>query len=208
MLQQKRRHYLQNMLIRFIMHDYEVRVCVVDSARYGDPQSRKRIIVFVSQKTFALPELPPPTHGPGLIPFVTARDVIGDLEQILPRKEAGLIRVPKSDVFVNHHIESNQDEKKEQRLKADEPGHAILCGHAVGHYEFDRPCTNLECARLQVSRRVLVETPSQILVLFTWLTDFLSSFCRVFRTTTNFRDPRSKLRDKLGTLYPLDLLQL
>ena len=122
---------------------------VMDSAFYGDPQHRIRVVIFVSKAPNPLPEFPAPTHGPGLEPFVTARDVIEDLEQVEPRDGPGILVLP-NGMKVDHHIKSGQEVLPDgDTLKADAPSHTLTCSHGVRHYSLPRACTNLECARLQ-----------------------------------------------------------
>jgi len=172
MLDPKNVHYVQKIMFVFLMEGYQVRVGVVDSSRYGDPQKRERVIILVSRYGWALPDLPSPTHGPGTTKqFRTPCDAIGDLEQVEPRASPGYLLLEKpwrglfakeadsSDndtVEVDHHVRSHDGNHPSQReysdadtLKADEPANTILCGHAIKHYSKDRALTNLETARLQ-----------------------------------------------------------
>ena len=55
--------------------DYHIASGVVDAKWYGVPQTRRRFILLAA-RTFR-PTLPPITHGPGLIPYVTVKDAIG-----------------------------------------------------------------------------------------------------------------------------------
>lgn len=58
---------------------YSVEYSLLNSASYGIPQRRKRLFV-VGTRTDARFEFPSPSHGPGLNPYVTAKDAIGDLD--------------------------------------------------------------------------------------------------------------------------------
>lgn len=137
------------MFCTFLLNRYQCRIRILDSADFGDPQSRKRVVIIVSKKPNALPELPKPTHGNGLKPIVTARDALYDLEQIDPREGPGIVALP-NGTMVDHHVKSGQTAYVEgETLKADAPAHTVLCGHAVGHYAKNRACTNWECARIQ-----------------------------------------------------------
>ncbi len=70
---------------------------VVDAKAYGVPQTRRRFIMIASQGIE--PVLPPPTHGPDLLPFVTVADSIrhyppiraGETHPTLPNHRAALI---------------------------------------------------------------------------------------------------------------------
>lgn len=60
---------------------YKIKYKLVNSRDYGVPQLRERVfIVGVRQDIDFEYEFPEPTHGPGLLPYVTLRDAIGDLE--------------------------------------------------------------------------------------------------------------------------------
>lgn len=106
--------------------------------------------MFVSKKGYRLPDLPQPTHGvgDGLKPIKTAGDAIGDLEDIEPRDNPGKVRLP-NGCLVDHHVRVDRSFTEEKFLSKDSPAHTMLCGHAVGHYNHERACTNLECARIQ-----------------------------------------------------------
>jgi DNA (cytosine-5)-methyltransferase 1 len=47
---------------------------VVDAKAYGVPQTRRRFIMIAMKGL--KPTLPPPTHGPGFLPYVTVEDAI------------------------------------------------------------------------------------------------------------------------------------
>jgi DNA (cytosine-5)-methyltransferase 1 len=53
---------------------YECVEGVPDAKAYGVPQTRRRFVMFASKEI--KPTLPPPTHGPGLIPYATVREAI------------------------------------------------------------------------------------------------------------------------------------
>lgn len=56
---------------------------IVDAKAYGVAQTRRRLVLMAARGY--KPELPPPTHGPGLRQYVTVRDAIGTY----PRLRAG-----------------------------------------------------------------------------------------------------------------------
>lgn len=70
---------------------YEVREQVLKSEDYGVPQERRRV-VFIGNRVGAPISHPAPTHGPGLEPFTTIKDAIGDLPPVGNGENRG--RVP------------------------------------------------------------------------------------------------------------------
>lgn len=64
---------------------YECCEGVIDAKAYGVPQTRRRLAMIASKGI--KPTLPPPTHGPGLLPYKTVEDAI----RHYPRIKAGEI---------------------------------------------------------------------------------------------------------------------
>lgn len=62
----------------FVELGYILRYKVMDAADFGVPQHRERVILvgFKDNNSFTFPS---PTHGDGLLPYVTLKDAIGDL---------------------------------------------------------------------------------------------------------------------------------
>ncbi len=52
----------------------------VDAKRYGVPQNRRRYFLIAMRHAKCF--LPPPSHGPHLLPFVTVREAIADYEPV------------------------------------------------------------------------------------------------------------------------------
>ena len=57
---------------------YRVETRILRAEEYGVPQERRRIFFLGNRLGFPI-SWPEPTHGPGLLPFVTVWDAIGDL---------------------------------------------------------------------------------------------------------------------------------
>ena len=67
---------------------YRVETRVLRAEEYGVPQERRRI--FFLGNRLGLPIVwPQPTHGPGLLPFVTVWDAIGDLPALANGEDPG-----------------------------------------------------------------------------------------------------------------------
>lgn len=66
---------------------YDLKFQVLDAVNYGVPQHRDRVILvgFKGKNNF---EYPAPTHGPGLKPYVTLKDALGDLPPIKSAESA------------------------------------------------------------------------------------------------------------------------
>ncbi len=69
---------------------YEVVAKILRAEEYGVPQERRRL-VFIGNRIGAPIEFPKPTHGPGLLPFVTIQDAISDLPQLINGEELGFV---------------------------------------------------------------------------------------------------------------------
>jgi len=67
---------------------YRVEMKVLKAEEYGVPQERRRVF-FVATRTDAPILFPEPTHGPGLLPFVTVWDAISDLPKLENGEKAG-----------------------------------------------------------------------------------------------------------------------
>ena len=69
---------------------YEVEAKVLRAEEYGVPQERRRL-VFIGNRLGLPIEYPKPTHGQGLLPFVTIDDAIGDLPRLSNGEELGVV---------------------------------------------------------------------------------------------------------------------
>lgn len=68
---------------------YDLKFKVLDAVDYGVPQHRNRVILvgFKGVNNFDYPEA---THGPGLKPYVTLKDAIGDLPVLKSTQESSV----------------------------------------------------------------------------------------------------------------------
>jgi len=67
---------------------YDVKEKVLRAEEYGVPQERRRV-VFIGNRIGAPISHPAPTHGEGLLPFVTIADAIGDLPPLANGEDPG-----------------------------------------------------------------------------------------------------------------------
>ncbi|WP_445491596.1 DNA cytosine methyltransferase [Niallia sp. 03133] len=66
----------------FASAGYKIKFTLVNSRDYGVPQLRERVIIVGVREDLDFEyHFPKPTHGEGLLPYVTLRDAIGDLEE-------------------------------------------------------------------------------------------------------------------------------
>ena len=82
-LYKKNRDILKRIIKNLLELNYQVRVSLLNSCHYGDPQTRKRVFIFVAKKTSKLPEIPSAMYGEGLgqTPCLVVQDVVSDLEK-------------------------------------------------------------------------------------------------------------------------------
>lgn len=153
MMDQKNIEYLMRVVRELLELEYQVRICLVDAASYGDPQHRERIILFASRYHHKLPDLPPPTHGDAttLKPYVTAKEVLDDLASISPTKGHTRAFDSSGKPLLQHWMDIRKcsTDKLDGTLKGDSPAPTILTKKAVRHYSLDRAISPRERARLQ-----------------------------------------------------------
>lgn len=78
---------------------YTLKYQVLDAVNFGVPQHRERVILvgFKGANNF---EYPQHTHGPGLKPYVTLEDAIGDLPSIKSAQQADNYTHPANNEFL------------------------------------------------------------------------------------------------------------
>lgn len=138
---------------------YCVEYRVLNAADFGAPQARRRVIFQGVRNDIPLaPAYPEPTHGPGLIPWVTVGEAIGDLADRPEDREW-------SHVFTTHndaHLERIRNtpvgaslyknySDAYYRQPPDRPARTVKehHGEVFIHYGRDRLMTPRELARLQ-----------------------------------------------------------
>jgi len=78
---------------------YAVEEKLLRAEDYGVPQERRRV-VFIGNRIGAPISHPQPTHGPGLLPYVTIKDAMSDLPDLVNGEAPGVVPYktpPKSD---------------------------------------------------------------------------------------------------------------
>lgn len=132
--------------------DYQVRVALLNSSDYGDPQKRERVIIWVAHTSMHLPAKPLPTHGKNLLSRRTVRDAIGCLERIDPYiGDNGTVEV-NNEIVYDHCARTSkptQEELEKNTLKPDMPACTIKGVNHPIHYNKQRFISVREAACLQ-----------------------------------------------------------
>lgn len=140
---------------------------------YGIPQTRHRIIIVGIRKDLGLEfRVPAPTHGPGLIPFKTARQALTEPPILDDAANNELTRHTSKVIDFLNHIPPGQNAWYEgipehlrlnvkgarmsqiyRRLHPDQPSYTVTGSGGGGthmyHWEEPRALTNRERARIQ-----------------------------------------------------------
>ena len=147
------KRYLQFVVANLLHMSYQVRVQVLVSSDYGDPQKRRRLILFAARSDCILPTMPKPTHGigGGLLPIKTCKDALHMLEKHTPSssKSSGSILIGNKIIF-NHIIPGKKTEEDDFTLIEGEPSRTILArARPHRHYNGKRYISVREAACLQ-----------------------------------------------------------
>ena len=139
---------------------YNADSVILNAADFGVPQSRRRVIFIGVRSDLPIAEeFPEPTHGPGLIPWITVREVIGDLANLPADKGWSHVIQRHSPEFLerirNTPVGSGAYPNYGDawfRLPPDEPARTVKENHGgvFLHYARDRVMTPRELARLQL----------------------------------------------------------
>jgi len=145
------KEYLQFVMSSLLSLGYNVSFTMAVASSYGDPQDRKRIILFAS-KGYKLPSMIAPTHGngEGLEPIITVQDVLQDLEDVDPNCP-GRIKLNGKTVqghFVEGTAQVLNSKDDDMRLYADHPARTVKKDVKILHYKLSRYLTILEKKRL------------------------------------------------------------
>lgn len=144
--------YLQSIVSGLLKLSYQVRVHILNSSSYGDPQNRRRLIIMTARGDCRLPDMPSPTHGigPGLLPIKTCKDAIQIFEKHDPSK-SGTALIG-TEIIFNHNSPWLKSAKKETdyELMEDTPSRTVLASARPHlHYNGCRFISVREAACLQ-----------------------------------------------------------
>jgi site-specific DNA-cytosine methylase len=141
-LHQQSNDVFTHILKELVRMDYQFRVRVLKACDFGDPQIRKRLFIIAAKPFVLLPSFPVPTHGPNLLPYVTAKNALEKLRSADPAKIPNIADCRTTTLDEGVHGVC--------KLEANELAPTVRAkGPAVLHYAEDR-CVNVrESAALQ-----------------------------------------------------------
>eukprot|EP00980_Cylindrotheca_fusiformis_P004896 scaffold1041_cov121-Cylindrotheca_fusiformis.AAC.1 len=143
---------LKSIVAELFLLGYQVRLALLNSSDYGDPQKRERVVLWIAQTRMHLPMKPQPTHGKHLMKRRTVVDAIGCLEKIEPyRGKRGSLSVDCVDIHDHCIRDSKPTEEELDRLalKPDKPARTIKGANHAVHYNRERFISVREAACLQ-----------------------------------------------------------
>jgi DNA (cytosine-5)-methyltransferase 1 len=123
---------------------YRVSVLELDASEYGVPQVRRRIFIVGSRDGLVV-EPPQRTHGPGLLPFVTVRDAIGDLPLLRAGATIDWLPYPKRTRLTRYQYQMRSTSESVQ-------GNLVTKNSALvlSRYSWIRPGQNWEAIPLEL----------------------------------------------------------
>lgn len=154
------KHYLQGVTSSLLRIGYQVRVAELNSSDYGDPQNRRRVILWAARADCILPSPPTPTHGScsnananatTLLPKRTTKDALRLLEEHSPvsPRTSGAISI-RGTVVYNHICSKAAPKDDDFVLRPDVPSRTVLArSRPYVHYKHGRFLTVREAACLQ-----------------------------------------------------------
>jgi len=146
--------YLKTVITSLIGIGMDVRISVLDSSRYGDPQKRHRVFVTACISDLKLHEFPIETHHKddvSLSRLVTTSQVLGDLSQVEPTEGNGFVEILHDGLplFIqNHRLDGTNNKADLEELRPHEPAHTVRRKANIKHYEHNRTLTVREMALL------------------------------------------------------------
>ena len=93
---------------------YSLQYKILNAVDYGVPQLRERVILvgFLGENAFQYPE---PTHGEGLLPYVTLQDALKDLPTLSCGEESTVYVAPPNNEFLSWVRQSSSDTLTEHK---------------------------------------------------------------------------------------------
>lgn len=93
---------------------YSFQYKILNAVDYGVPQLRERVILvgFLGENDFQYPE---PTHGEGLLPYVTLQDALKDLPALACGEENTVYAAPPDNEFLSWVRQSSSDTLTEHK---------------------------------------------------------------------------------------------
>lgn len=93
---------------------YSLQYKILNAVDYGVPQLRERVILvgFLGENPFQYPE---PTHGEGLLPYVTLQDALKDLPALSCGEENTVYAAPPDNEFLSWVRQSSSDTLTEHK---------------------------------------------------------------------------------------------
>ena len=89
-------HFYREFVKKVEQMGYHLATGILDASEYGVPQKRKRLVfVGIKDVNFNFSDIIA-THGPGLIPYVSVREAIGDLPSLSSKESASRYNKPAS----------------------------------------------------------------------------------------------------------------
>ncbi len=131
---------------------YKYSIAVLDAKNFGVPQTRRRLILIAAKQT--TPNIPFPTHGPGLLPYRTVKNAIERFPPILAGETHPSVSNHRSSELsvvnltrINLTPKDGGDRRswpKELWLDCHNNGHS---GHTdvYGRMWWDRPSPSITC---------------------------------------------------------------
>ncbi len=151
MLDKKNTSYIERLAASLLDMNYGIRLQVMDSQNYGDPQTRERVFLFGALPHLDLPKFPKATHGPGLQPYRTVWKAITNLSDVPPVKDGeGRISygLNHEKITFNHNEQGTKLKSEMIIPKYDKPAPTIIRKQNVRHIATKRCLTVREMAKL------------------------------------------------------------
>jgi len=99
MLSNKNIGYVKKIMADLLLLGYQCRLIVLNASDYGDPQNRKRVIIFAARFGCYLPDVPVPQKK------ITVRQALQHLKAIRPTPGSGRVKRKDGKIILHHGIE-------------------------------------------------------------------------------------------------------